>query len=257
MLSRTIVFIYGFTVYAFMFVTFLYFLGFIANFLVPKGIDSGPDTPLAMAMVIDIALIAVFCIPHSIMARPRFKSWWTGIIPKTIERSTYVLIATLFLILMFWQWRPMTQIIWQVEQGWAQATLWGLYIFGIVLFFAATFIIDHFDLFGLKQVTVNLMKKTYIPPSFKVTYLYKFIRQPLYIGWFLIFWATPTMTLGHLVFAIGMSTYILIAIRYEEEDLARFHGEDYVRYKERVPKFIPKLGEVHETIRAKSSGQSG
>lgn len=245
---RLAAFVYGVTVYAFMFLIFLYLFGFLGNFLVPKSINSGPTISLGAAFVINVILIAAFSIPHSVMARPGFKQWWTRIVPNTIERSTYVLIASLLMALMFWQWQPMTQIIWQADAVWAQGVMWGLFVLGIVILFASTFIINHFDLFGLRQVFLNLKQKPYTGLNFKVTYFYKFVRHPLYVGWFLIFWATPTMTLGHLVLAIGMSVYMLIAIRYEERDLEQFHGEAYTNYKQEVPMLIPRLDKVHATI---------
>lgn len=248
-MGRFIAFIYGVGTYALMFLTFLYLFGFLANVIVPKSIDAGPTASLSMALLINVVLIVVFGIPHSVMARPGFKQWWTRIVPETVERTTYVLVATLLMILLFWQWQPMTQVIWQANAVWAQGILWGLYCLGIVVLFASTFIIDHFDLFGLRQVTLNFMQKPYTNLGFKVTFFYKFVRHPLYVGWLLIFWATPNMTLGHLIFAIGMSAYILIAIRYEERDLEQFHGADYANYKRRVPMLIPQFGKVHETVK--------
>lgn len=249
-MSRTIAFIYGVVVYAVMLLTFLYLFGFLANFLVPKGIDDGPATPAGLALTINVLLIALFGASHSIMARPGFKQWWTRMVPKTVERTTYVLVATAIMILLFWQWRPMGQIVWQADAAWLQALVWAVYVLGIVLLLASTFVIDHFDLFGLRQVTLNFLNKSYTDLGFKVTFFYKFVRHPLYVGWFLIFWATPNMTLGHLVFAIGMSAYILIAIPYEERDLVKYHGDAYTRYKSRVPMLIPRFGKVHETVKS-------
>jgi protein-S-isoprenylcysteine O-methyltransferase Ste14 len=234
-----------------MFLTFLYLFGFLANVVVPKSIDSGIVNSTGIAFAINLLLIALFGISHSVMARPGFKKWWARFVPNTVERTTYVLIASLIMMLFFWQWQPMTQVIWQVNAVWAQGIFWGFFCLGIVVLFASTFIIDHFDLFGLRQVTLNLMQRSYTHKSFKVTFFYKFVRHPLYVGWLLIFWATPTMTLGHLMFAVGMSAYILIAIRYEERDLEQFLGADYANYKSRVPMLIPQLGKVHETVKAR------
>jgi len=220
--------------------------------LVPKTIDSGEPVSWAAALAVNVALVLLFGVPHSIMARPAFKRWWTGFIPHAVERTTYVLVATASMILLFWLWQPMTGVIWQVESEAGRVFLWGLYIAGIVILLASTFIIDHFDLFGLRQVFLNWRQKPYTHHHFSVTYFYKFVRHPLYVGWLLIFWSTPLMTAGHLVFAIGMSGYILIAIRYEERDLEQFHGQAYSDYKDRVPMLVPRIGKGHETVRAGS-----
>jgi protein-S-isoprenylcysteine O-methyltransferase Ste14 len=256
-MARFTAFIYGVATYALMFLTFLYLFAFLADFQVPKTIDSGATLSPLLAALINLALITAFTVPHSFMARPAFKEWWTRFVPKPIERTTYVLVSTLLMILLFWQWQPMPQVIWQFEAAWAQALSWGLFALGIVVLFAATFVIDHFDLFGLRQVTLNLKQKPYTYHPFKVTYFYKFVRHPIYVGWFLIFWATPTMTLGHLLTALGMSSYMLIAIAYEERDLLKFHGEAYANYRRRVPMLIPHVGKVHETVKAQPAEQAG
>ncbi|HEX9875208.1 MAG TPA: NnrU family protein [Gammaproteobacteria bacterium] len=248
-MGRILAFVYGSAVYVLMFLTFLYLFAFLANILVPKTIDSGTATSFAVAFAINAGLIILFGVPHSLMARPAFKHRWIRIVPKAIERSTYVLVSTLLLILLFWQWRPMNGIVWQADAAWAQAILWGLYVLGIVLLFASTFVINHFDLFGLRQITLNLLNRPYTPLDFKVTFFYKYVRHPLYVGWFLIFWATPQMSVGHVLFAIGMSSYILVAIRFEERDLVTFHGQDYVNYQRKVPMLIPRPGKVHETVK--------
>lgn len=253
-MNRVIAFIYGVLCYAIFFVAFLYLIGFLGNFVVPKSIDSGPSTATGLALLINIGLIALFGLQHSVMARPAFKEPWTRLVPKSVERSTYVLLTSLILFLLYWQWRPMTQVIWQADAAWSQAILWGVFWAGFGLVLVSTFIIDHFDLFGLRQVTLPLMRKEYTHPSFKVTFLYKIVRHPLYVGWFLAFWGTPTMTLGHLVFAAGLSAYILVAIRYEERDLVEFLGDDYARYRERVPMLIPRPGRAHETVKAGTAG---
>jgi protein-S-isoprenylcysteine O-methyltransferase Ste14 len=247
--TRLIAFLYGIVTYAIMFLTFLYLFAFLANFLVPKTIDSGEPGPWVTALLVNIALVLLFGLPHSVMARPAFKDWWTKIVPRPVERTTYVLVATGSTILLFWLWQPMEAVIWQVESSAGQVLLWGLFILGIFVLFASTFIIDHFDLFGLRQVFLNLRQKPYTHHSFSVTFFYKFVRHPLYVGWLLIFWFTPLMTVGHLVFAVGMSAYILIAIRYEERDLEQFHGRDYTDYKEKVPMLVPHLGKAHDTIK--------
>jgi protein-S-isoprenylcysteine O-methyltransferase Ste14 len=242
--------IFGVICYFVFFLSFLYLIGFLANFYVPKGIDSGVETTFALAAAINIGLIALFGLQHSIMARPGFKAWWTRTIPSGIERSTYVLLSSLVLILMFWQWRPMTQVVWQAEAAWLVYGLWGLYLAGILLVLLSTFVIDHFDLFGLRQVWMNLRQVPYTEKPFSVQFFYRFVRHPLYVGWFVTFWATPAMTLGHLIFAIGMSAYIVVAVPYEERDLVRFLGSDYERYRERVPKFVPRFGKAHETVKS-------
>lgn len=253
-MNRVIAFIYGIVCYAVFFVVFLYLIGFLGNFVVPKSIDSGPSTATGVALLINIGLILLFGLQHSVMARPAFKARWTQFVPKSVERSTYVLLTSLVLILLYWQWRPMTQVIWQAEAVWSQTILWALFWAGFGLVLVSTFIIDHFDLFGLRQVTMPVMGKAYTDPGFKVTFFYKFVRHPLYVGWFLAFWGTPTMTLGHLVFAAGMSAYILVAIPYEERDLTRFLGENYARYRERVPMLIPRPGRAHETVKGGAAG---
>jgi protein-S-isoprenylcysteine O-methyltransferase Ste14 len=168
-----------------------------------------------------------------------------------------VLASTLLMILLFWQWQPMTQVVWQAQATWANGLSWSLFVLGIAVLFASTFVIDHFDLFGLRQVTLNLKQKPYTNHAFKVTFFYKFVRHPIYVGWFLIFWATPTMTLGHLLTAVGMSTYILIAIGFEERDLVKYHGQTYENYRRRVPMLIPRLGMVHETVKPSPVEQAG
>lgn len=248
-MGRVIALIYGIVVYGIFFATFLYLIGFLGNFIVPRSIDVGPATPIGLALVINLGLIALFGVQHSVMARPAFKNWWANIVPRPVERSTYVLATSLILILLYWQWRPMGQIIWQADSALMQGVMWGVFGLGFLLVLLATFVIDHFDLFGLRQVVLNWQGKAYSHPNFKVTFFYRFIRHPIYLGWLLAFWGTPTMTLGHLLFATGMSAYILIAIRYEERDLVRFHGDDYTRYRKRVPMLVPKLGTPHETVK--------
>lgn len=248
-IQRIAAFIYGTASYGAMFVSLLYLFGFLAGVGVPKAINDGTVTPFALALAINTGLILLFGVQHSVMARPAFKQWWTRIVPKTVERSTYVLLSAGIFYLLFWQWRPMPGIIWQFDAFAAQTAAWTLYGLGIALLFASTFVINHFDLFGLRQVWLNLSNKPYTYLKFKVTWFYKFVRHPLYVGWLLIFWATPTMTLGHLLLAIGMSGYILIAIRYEERDLVKFHGETYREYQRKVPMLVPRPGRVHATVK--------
>lgn len=247
---RSLAFLYGILAYGVFFLTFLYLIGFVGNFVVPKSIDTGAVTATGTALLINIALIALFGVQHSVMARPGFKVWWTRIVPEPIERSTYVLIASAVLIVLFWQWRPMGQIIWDLQVTWAQYVIWTIFAAGFGLVLLSTFVINHFDLFGLRQVTLNLRQKPYTHDPFMVRFFYRFVRHPLYAGFIMAFWATPTMTVGHLLFAAGMTAYIVVAIRYEERDLVTFHGDAYSRYRAKVPMLVPRLGRTHEHVKA-------
>jgi len=253
-MKRLIALLYGVVCYAIFFAAFLYLIGFLSNLLVPRSVDVGPEATLAVALLINLALIALFGVQHTVMARPGFKEAWTKIVPASVERSTYVLLSSLILVLLYWAWRPIDSVIWQMDAAWAQNLMWAVFFGGFLLVLLSTFIIDHFDLFGLRQVWLNFRQKTYTYSGFKVTFFYKFVRHPLYVGWIMSFWGAPTMTVGHLLFAVGMTGYILIAIRYEERDLVKFLGEDYVRYQEKVPMLIPKLGKGHDTV--KPGGQA-
>jgi protein-S-isoprenylcysteine O-methyltransferase Ste14 len=246
-MGRLLAFVYGAACYAVMLGTLGYLVGFLADRVVPKTIDSGASAELGAALLIDVALLALFGAQHSIMARPRFKAWWTRLVPPSIERSTYVLLASAALVLLFWQWRPLDAVVWEVDAAWARATWWTIYVLGIALLLASTFVIDHFDLFGLRQVTLNLLGRPYTDPGFKVVLFYRFVRHPIYVGWLLIFWATPRMTLGHTLFATAMSAYIFIAVRYEERDLVSVHGADYVQYRRQVPMLVPRIGSRRPT----------
>ncbi len=251
MMGRGIAFLYGIVSYAIFFLSFLYLIGFLSNLLVPRSIDVGPAAATLAALIINFALIALFGIQHTVMARPGFKEKWTKIVPTSVERSTYVLISGLLLILLYWQWRPMTgQVIWEAEATWAQYLAWVVFFGGFAIVLLSTFIIDHFDLFGLRQVWLNLRQKVYTNRDFKVTFFYKFVRHPLYVGWIMAFWGTPRMTVGHLLLAVGMTAYILIAIRYEERDLVQILGDDYAQYREKVPMLIPRFGKGHETVKS-------
>jgi protein-S-isoprenylcysteine O-methyltransferase Ste14 len=232
---------YGVTCYAIFFCTFLYTIGWVTNLVVPRSIDSGEVGPMATALVVDLGLLLLFGLQHSVMARPGFKAAWTRIVPREIERSTYVLASSAVLILLFWQWRPIPLALYDVQDGLGRALLTGgsLLGFGIVLY--STFLIDHFDLFGLRQVFLHWKHRIYTEKQFHTPSLYKRIRHPLYLGWLIAFWVTPTLTLGHLVFAVANTAYILIAIRFEERDLSAALGEPYRRWRAVTPSFVPRL----------------
>jgi len=238
--GRVLAGFYGVVCYAIFFFTFLYAIGFVGNVVVPKSIDTGPTSPLPEALIINIALMAVFAMQHSVMARPAFKKWWTTIVPKPIERSTYVLFASLALLLLFWQWRPITTPIWSVDNLVARSVLHALFLTGWAIVLLSTFMINHFDLFGLRQVYLHLRNHEYEELGFRSPMFYKFIRHPIMLGFLIAFWATPLMTAGHLLFTVVTSTYILIAIQLEERDLTRIFGDQYQQYKRRTSMFFPR-----------------
>jgi protein-S-isoprenylcysteine O-methyltransferase Ste14 len=237
-MKRLLILLYGVICYAIFFGTFLYAIGFVGNVFVPKSIDSDPTVPFGTALLTNLALLGLFAIQHSVMARPAFKRMWTCIIPEAAERSTYVLMSSLALIALFAFWQPLGGVVWNVASPLGQAALYGLFAFGWLLVLVSTFLINHFDLFGLRQVWLQLLGKPYTALPFKTPALYKYVRHPLYVGWFFAFWATPTMTITHLLFAIATTAYILIAIQLEERDLMDAHPE-YRSYRERVPMLLP------------------
>jgi protein-S-isoprenylcysteine O-methyltransferase Ste14 len=239
MLKRFIVFLYGIVCYAVFFATNLYAIGFVANVLVPRGMDGPATGDLAGNLVIDLALVLLFALQHSIMARPRFKDWWTRFIPEAAERSTYVLASSLALIALFFYWRPLGGIVWSVQDPTAAFVLYGLYAFGWLLVLGSTFLINHFDFSGLRQVWLHLNNVPYRPIGFGMPGPYRLVRHPLYVGLLLAFWATPTMTVTHLLFAVATTGYILIGIQFEERDLVASLGDAYREYRKAVPMLIP------------------
>jgi protein-S-isoprenylcysteine O-methyltransferase Ste14 len=240
-LKRAAVLLYGVGVYLMFLATFAYFIGFVANLFVPVSIDVGPSVPLAEALVTDLLLVALFGVQHTIMARTRFKLWLTKIVPQPAERSTFVLAATLVVIAMMAFWKPIPTVLWDVSGGTLGDVLIGISLggWGIVLW--STFLINHFDLFGPRQVVLCFQSKPYTPVEFEMPAIYRYVRHPMYLGLFIAFWITPTMTVGHLVFAGGMTAYTLIGIRFEERALQREHGESYRKYQKQVSMIIPRF----------------
>jgi len=239
LLKRITFFAYGTLAYLIFLGTFLYAIGFIGNFGVPTTLDGAARKPLGVALIIDVALLTVFAVQHSVMARKWFKEWWTRIVPKPLERSTYVLFSSVALILMFWLWQPLGGVVWSIEDPIGRLVVRGFFAFGWALVLVSTFLINHFDLFGLRQAWLYLLNRPYTTLNFGMPGPYRLVRHPLYVGWLFAFWSTPTMTLAHLLFAIATTAYILLAIRFEEADLVREHGESYEAYRRSVPMLIP------------------
>ncbi|MEP7362853.1 MAG: methanethiol S-methyltransferase [Acidobacteriota bacterium] len=244
MIKRIVVFTYGAAAYAAFLATFLYALGFVGNFAVPKSIDSTAGTSLAQALLIDAALLAAFALQHSIMARRPFKQMLTRYIPEPAERATYVLASSLALIALFIFWQPLGGIVWATDNPVLMTLLYAGFALGWTIVLVSTFLINHFDLFGLRQVWLYLMGKPYTHLPFKTPFFYRYVRHPLYFGWLLAFWMTPVMTAAHLFFAVMTTSYILIAIQLEERDLMVSHGDTYRNYRDRVPMIIPVRGPI-------------
>ena len=238
-MSRVVIFLYGLLAYACFFFTILYAIGFVGGIVVPKGIDDGTVGAVGPSILINVAFLLTFAVQHTIMARPAFKRWWTRIIPKAAERSTFVIVTSAILVTTFWQWRPLTGIVWDVETPALRAVLWGGFALGWGMVFYSTFLIDHFDLFGLRQVVLNLRRRPYAPTPFVERSLYRIVRNPLMLGFVIAFWTTPTMTTGHLLFAAVTTAYIIFGINVEERDIAKALGPEYESYRARTPMLIP------------------
>jgi protein-S-isoprenylcysteine O-methyltransferase Ste14 len=239
-MNRMLVAIYGALCYLFFLVVFLYAIAFVGDFVVPRTVDrGGPADPLGRALAIDAALLTLFALQHSVMARPGFKRWWTRFVPQPMERSTYVLLASAVLALLCWQWRPLAGDIWVVENPAGAAALWFLFGLGWAMVLVGTFLIQHFDLFGLRQVYLHLRRKPYTEVGFREPFLYRIVRHPIMLGFLLAFWATPRMTAGHLLFSVATTGYILVGVLLEERDSLAAHGEAYAAYRKRVPMLVP------------------
>ena len=239
-MGRILALVYGVAAYLVFFVTFLYAIAFVGNLFVPKSIDTGPTAAtLTRALIMNVILLSIFAVQHSVMARPEFKRWWTRYVPQAIERSTYVLLSSLALILLFWQWRPVDSVIWEVRNTAGQYILWAIFLFGWGMALLSTLLINHFDLFGLRQVYLYSKNQEYTHLGFKEILLYKIVRHPIMLGFIIAFWATPRMTAGHLLFAAVTTVYVLAAIQLEERDIAKIHGADYDEYRSRVSMIVP------------------
>ena len=240
-MSRIFILLFGLAAYIVFFGTFLYAIGFVGNFIVPKSIDTGSVVGLGEALVVNLLLLSAFAIQHSVMARQGFKKWWTRIVPPAVERSVYVLLASLVLIMLFVHWRPIPAVVWTVSDPSIAQAILAVSLLGWAIVLVSTLLINHFELFGLRQVVANLMGWTLPAPQFRTPMLYKAVRHPLYFGFIVAFWAAPTMTAGHLLFAAVTTAYILVAIVFEERDLVEAFGEEYRQYRERVAMIIPFL----------------
>lgn len=237
-MSRVLAILYAVIAYVMFLGTFLYAIAFVGNLAVPRSIDVGPSAPFATALLIDVVLLGIFAVQHSLMARPFFKQWWTKFVAPSVERATYVLFSNLALILIYWQWRPVTMGIWNVT-GMGATALWVIFWAGWLTVLLSTFMISHFELFGLTQVWLNFKQQTIPAPRFKTPLFYGFVRHPIYLGFILAFWAAPKMTMGHLLFSLATTAYILIAIQFEEHDLIAIFGDAYSNYRRHISMLIP------------------
>jgi protein-S-isoprenylcysteine O-methyltransferase Ste14 len=238
-MGRAIGFVYGTAGYVLFLAVLLYAVGFVANWLVPKSIDSGTQGDIVASFVVNAALLGLFAMQHSVMARPGFKAWWTRTVPQAMERSTYVWLSNLALMLVMWKWQPLPGVVWNVEHPVAVAVLWSVCGAGWLLVVASSFAISHFDLLGLRQVYLNLRNADYTHLDFRIAGLYRLVRHPLVLGFIIAFWATPRMTVGHLFFAVANTLYILIALQLEERDLIDSFGDKYRAYRKQVPMLLP------------------
>jgi methanethiol S-methyltransferase len=238
-MGRFIAFIYGAASYLVFFVSFLYAVGFVEGLVVPKSIDTGTAVPITETLIVNLLLLSVFAVQHSVMARKQFKQWWTQYVPKSVERSTYVLFASVALALLCWQWRPMPALVWQIADPQIAVAVTALSLVGFLIVLTSTFLINHFELFGLHQVANNLSGRPMPEPHFRTPLYYQFVRHPIYLGFIIAFWAAPTMTVGHLLFAAGTTGYIIVGILLEERDLIEMFGDEYRRYKSRVSMLVP------------------
>lgn len=248
-MKRSLIVAYGAAAYLLFVGAFLYLVGFLADLVVPRTVDHGLPAPIGQAVLVNVLLVGAFGVQHSVMARPTFKAWWTRIVPPAIERSTYVVLSSAVLVLLYWQWRTMPAVVWNVEQPAGRVLVWAAFWLGWAIAFASTFMVSHFDLFGLRQVFLAWRGKPYTHIGFHARWLYRLVRHPLMLGFFIAFWAAPTMTAGHLLFSVAMTGYILIALHFEERNLVDALGDEYRNYRRDVPMLLPRPRRQHvETV---------